>query len=260
VKRLPLVPDSRSDEEQVAALDQARRTPEAMALLDQALEAVGRALKIAERTGPHLDVPRSLWAELDFAFECIDGYIARLFAEAELRPSCRDRCSACCSEAAGALPIEALRMVRKLRGRADASIRFQRCVDQARAFQKILLQHSGPRPRLDVASQDYRRAHLEWRRRQQPCPVLGDDGRCVAYAERPVACRIHFSLADPFHCEPTSPLYAKLRPPQLWVTERERSFDAGLHRIGDALGLPASPNLMWGIARLHDSERLDDAG
>jgi len=217
-------------------------------------------MNIAERTGPHLDVPRSLWSELEHAFECMDAYIARLFAEAELRPSCKAQCSACCSEAAGALPIEALRMVRALRGRADASTRFQRSVDHARAFQKILLQHSGPRPRLDVGSPEYRRAHLEWRRRQQPCPVLGDDGRCVAYAERPVACRVHFSLVDAFHCEPTSKLYAKVRAPRLLATEREQSFDHQLHRIGDALGLPATPNLMWGIARLHDTERLDDGG
>lgn len=35
-----------------------------------------------------------------------------------------------------------------------------------------------------------------------PCPLLGEDKRCTAYDERPLACRTMVSVGDPYYCHP----------------------------------------------------------
>lgn len=38
-----------------------------------------------------------------------------------------------------------------------------------------------------------------WAKRKEPCPFLGDDGRCVVYERRPFNCRTHIAIKS---CEP----------------------------------------------------------
>lgn len=35
-----------------------------------------------------------------------------------------------------------------------------------------------------------------------PCPLLGEDKKCMAYDERPLACRTMVSVGDPYYCHP----------------------------------------------------------
>ena len=166
--------------------------------------------------------------------------------------STRPRCSACCTDLPPVLPVEALRTVRALRDRPDGRVRLQRAVDQTRAFQKVLLEHTGSGARIDATAPAYREAQLAWRRLGHPCPVLGDDGNCSAYAARPLSCRAHVHVEDPAHCEPRSPRFLIAERPPLWGHPRECDVELALVTIGKHLGLQRAPNLQWGLAVFHD--------
>ncbi|PRQ10045.1 YkgJ family cysteine cluster protein [Enhygromyxa salina] len=185
---------------------------------------------------------------LDRAYAALDLYLADLLNEAAIDPACGPRCSACCTDLPPILPIEALRMVRSLRAQEGGPARLQRAVEQARAFQRVLLAHTGPQPKLDGTEPGYREAQLAWRRLGHPCPVLGDDGNCSAYEARPLSCRAHVHVEDPAHCEPNSPRFLIAERPPVWGHPRECEVELALATISKLLELPAAPNLQWGLA------------
>jgi Fe-S-cluster containining protein len=43
---------------------------------------------------------------------------------------------------------------------------------------------------------------LAWFRMNVACPVLSEDGDCLAYSVRPATCAVHFALSDPKLCSP----------------------------------------------------------
>jgi Fe-S-cluster containining protein len=243
--------DERSPSERAQALHQARDGEDARARLAAVLEPLREALARLEAE-PRPDA--EVWALLDQAYLALDDYLAALLHAAAIDPACGPRCSACCTDLPPILPVEALRALRALRREQpeQAPRRIQRAVDQARAFQQLLLSHSGPQGRLDVTDPSYREAQLNWRRRGMPCPLLGDDGNCSSYAARPLACRVHVHLEDPAHCEPKSPRFLLAERPPLWGHPRECEVEIALVAISKRLGLAGTPNLQWGLAKLHD--------
>jgi Fe-S-cluster containining protein len=208
--------------------------------------------RVAAGEGPTLLRPdAALWTLLDRAYATLDDYLALLLHEAAIHPTCGPRCSACCTDLPPILPIEALRMLTALRRQPDARARIQRAVEQARAFQGVLLAQAGPRAKLDATEPSYREAQLAWRRLGHPCPVLGDDGNCSAYAARPLTCRAHVHVEDRAHCETRSPRFLTAERPPLWGHPREAEVELALATIGKLLDLPGVPNLQWGLARFH---------
>ncbi|MCA9717744.1 MAG: YkgJ family cysteine cluster protein [Myxococcales bacterium] len=250
-RRLAVLVDDDALEQLRARLLRARESPEAIALLDAAREHLDVALAA---TGEPARARATLWRALDAAYDAVDRYLELLARAAEVPVRCGPGCAACCTEAPPVHAIEGLRLARALLERADGGERVQRAVDQARAFQAMLLaraqaagaDHVMTRTRL------YRETQEQWRRSGRSCPVLGADGRCSAYAARPLACRVYVSVDDPAKCDPRHPGFATLRRPALWASERERSVERQLARLGSALSLPAAPNLQWAVAQLHD--------
>ena len=240
--------DARSPAQRAQALHRVRDKPQLRTLLEAVLEPLRTALERLERDREH----ELIWPLLDQAYEALDRYLARLLHEAEIDLACGPRCSACCTDLPPILPIEALRMVRALRSREDGTRRLQRAVEQARAFQKVLLAHTGPQVKMDNTQPGYREAQIAWRRLGHPCPVLGDDGNCSAYAARPLSCRVHVHLEDPAHCEPGSPRFLIAERPPLWGHPRECEVEILLAKLGRQLDLPGAPNLQWGLAAMHD--------
>lgn len=224
------------------------------------LAPLNRAQTILERAladgQPLATIPAEVWAALDDAYAALDHYLGLLLHTAAIDPICGPRCSACCTDLPPILPIEALRMLRALRAhdRTDGRRRVQRAVDQTRAFQAMLVERAGSQPgqKLDPSAPAYRETQIAWRRRGQPCPVLGDDGNCSAYDARPLSCRAHIHVEDPAHCEPSSPRFLIAERPPLWGHPRECKVEIALATLSTMLGLPGVPNLPWGLARLHD--------
>jgi Fe-S-cluster containining protein len=246
--------DGRTATQRATALHETRATPEARALLIAVLGPLRGAITLLENRQDTTAIPDELWGLLDQAYEALDRYLGHLLHEAAVDPACGPRCSACCTDLPPVLPIEALRMVRALRKRPDARVRLQRSVELARAFQKILVAQFGGdvSAAVDFTDPRYRAAQLIWRRLGHPCPVLGDDGNCTAYASRPLSCRAHIHVEAPAHCEPSSPRFTEVERPPLWGHPREAEVEVLLANLGKLLGLPAVPNLQWGLARLHD--------
>lgn len=247
--------DGRSSAQRGQDLHRARDRDEARDQLAAVLDPLREAqrcieTKIAEGRRPKPS--EQVWSLLDRAYAALDHYLADLLNEAAIDPACGSRCSACCTDLPPILPIEALRMVRSLRGAEHGHVRMQRAVEQARAFQKLLLAHTGPRPTLDGTEPGYREAQLAWRRLGHPCPVLGDDGNCSAYEARPLSCRAHVHVEDPAHCEPNSPRFLIAERPPVWGHPRECEVELALAVISKLLELPSAPNLQWGLARMHD--------
>lgn len=247
--------DGRTATQRATALHEARAKPEAREQLVAVVEPLRRAVAQLERQdASRRSIPDELWTLLDQAYDALDRYLSHLLHAAAVDPSCGPRCSACCTDLPPVLPIEALRMIRALRGRPDAGVRLQRSVGLARAFQQILVAQFGGEvtPAVDFTDPRYRAAQLIWRRLGHPCPVLGDDGNCTAYASRPLSCRAHIHVENPAHCEPASSRFTEVERPPLWGHPREAEVEVLLANLGKLLALPAVPNLQWGLARLHD--------
>lgn len=248
--------DGRTATQRATALHEARAKPDARVQLIGVLEPLRSAVALLDQRDANREIPDELWVLLDRAYEALDRYLGHLLHDAAVDPVCGPRCSACCTDLPPVLPIEALRMVRALRERPDASVRLQRSVSLARAFQKILVAQFGGEvtAAVDFTDPRYRAAQLIWRRLGNPCPVLGDDGNCTAYASRPLSCRVHVHVESPIHCEPVSPRFTDAERPPLWGHPREAEVEVLLAKLGKQLELPAVPNLQWGLARLHDHE------
>jgi Fe-S-cluster containining protein len=41
-----------------------------------------------------------------------------------------------------------------------------------------------------------------WLKSLIPCPLLGTDNKCTAYAARPLICRVYYATSDPHYCHP----------------------------------------------------------
>lgn len=245
--------DGRTEQQRAAALHEARTSPACQELLAAVLAALERAhagIEAQLAADARAELSGEVAAALDLAYARLDTYLHELIHEANIFPSCGPRCSACCTDVPPVLPVEALRMKHALLELADGRVRLQRAVDQARQFQKLLLQRIRPAPRVDTSDPAYRRTQLAWRTLGYPCPVLGDDGNCLAYEARPLACRVHIHVEDPAHCEPRSPRFFKAERPPLWGHPREAQVEMMLASISELLGLDGVPNLQWGLARL----------
>lgn len=247
--------DGRTPGQRAQDLHRARDRDEARELLTEVIEplrAAQRQLEVQLSQGGAPVLSEFAWEQIDRAYVALDRYLADLLNEAAIDPACGPRCSACCTDLPPILPVEALRMLRALRKRSDGSRRIQRAVEHARAFQVVLLEHTGSRAKLDATEPSYRQAQLAWRRLGHPCPLLGDDGNCSAYESRPLSCRAHVHVEDAAHCEPKSPRFSVAERPPVWGHPRECEVELALAAISKLLGLPGVANLQWGIAKLHD--------
>ncbi len=255
MKRLPVVESQTLNElrERVAS---AREQPEVTVHLERAIAHLDEALAQVQRAR---SVSASTWRALDHAYEAVDRYLDALVRAAEVPVSCGPGCSACCTEAPPVHALEGLRLARALLARKDGRQRVQRAVEQARSFQTLLMDRmslAGAGNRAQTRSAMYRETQKAWRRARNNCPILGDDGRCSAYAARPLACRVYVSVDDPAKCDTRHEGFETLQRPALWSSPRERVIEQRLAAIGAALGLKPAPNLQWAVAQLHNHREL----
>ncbi len=113
--------------------------------------------------------------------------------------SCRKGCDACCSYLVPLSAPEAYRLGRELAGMPMPQ-RVRRRVALAAAMNRILQSPPPPADGLSPEALSRWQASLE-----MPCPLLRDH-LCIAYDQRPLACREHMVTSDPAGCgDPKSP-------------------------------------------------------
>lgn len=88
---------------------------------------------------------------------------------------------------------------------------------------------------------------MAWFKLNIPCPVLGSDQSCLAYAVRPAICSTHFAASDPKLCSPWGAgqeIYEAIDFDDLYIKFREKLANAiiGISILG--LELPVSSGLL----------------
>lgn len=149
-----------------------------------------RALQGALRAPPEDD--GTLEAAIAEGLVAYDAFLALVIDAHPM--SCRVGCTACCHDnPRGVTGVEIeriLRAVDALPDGAEVRARFARLASE----------------RTDAEA---------WRRRREPCPLLDGEGRCRAYAVRPLACRAFVAVTPAAWCDPESPSYADRVNPHL---------------------------------------------
>lgn len=207
-------------------------TPEAKAHLDAMLRALQAALRRAMALGPDAALDAAFHADLDEAYAAYDAWLEGVAAHNAF--SCARGCTACCHDNPhGVAGVEILRLRRRLR--ADGRWEGLRGP----------LREAGAAYAADAARLGDRQAMEGQRARGRPCPLLDARGSCVAYAERPVVCRMFHALTPAGWCEPDSPHFARRENPHLLPPAVCLQI---LGAISRCLGLPASVTLWEGLA------------
>lgn len=100
------------------------------------------------------------------------------------QPSCKPGCDACCTQVVWMELIEAVQIIDRY---PDVVARARPTLET----QAELVNGYPEDPKLVAAA---------WWRARQRCAFLADDGRCSIYPVRPMTCRVHFVLSDPYYC------------------------------------------------------------
>lgn len=195
---------------------EATASPEAIALLNQGLLALQRALKEALAAKSET---AALQQALDEAFSAYDAYLAYVVGQHPM--SCRLSCTACCHDnPQGVTGIEALRLQNQLK-------------------RLPLAQQAAIRAQATAALQAGSQNPHTWRARKVPCPLLHDN-QCTQYSVRPIACRAFYAHSPAEWCDPGHPRYASRVNPHL---DPPRVYLQILSAISDVLGLGPARDL-----------------
>lgn len=195
---------------------EAAASPEANALLTRMLHALQGALRAAP------DDDAALAHGLDEAIAAYDAYLAHVVTAHPV--SCAAACTACCHDnPRGVTGVELERLGELVDSWPDGA--------EVRARFATLAARGDADPEA-------------WRRRGEPCPLLAD-GRCRAYARRPIACRAFVALTPAAWCAPTDARYADRVNPHL---DPPRILLQILQALSARRGLPTAIDLHAGMA------------
>ena len=212
---------------------------EATAALNEGLRALQDALRTPElETALEKGLPAGFVEAMERWWAAYDRYTS-VVSEA-LEVTCTRGCHFCCLDnPTGVSGVELLWVLRSLPedldgAAAEPAARFEGAIEQWGSVEQA--------QRLVKANLD-------------PCMYL-QDGQCRVYAGRPIACRMFFSITQPYRCDPAFPGEAtnpKLEPPQVL----KELLKAISHRLGLS-GLPG--DLRRGMAALEADETLRRPG
>lgn len=113
---------------------------------------------------------------------------------------CRPGCAQCCHHSPQSIePFESLYLYLQIRKRPDFENILIDCWENEKRMQQIQSQVEVPKDfegdEEDYVMHRYYQLHV-------PCPLLGEDGCCTQYHERPNTCRLYFSLSPKDFCHP----------------------------------------------------------
>lgn len=160
---------------------------------------------------------------------------------------CRPDCSHCCFQMpTGVSTGELLYLYYGLQQTPMFSRCIRRCLEAEEVWEESrrcleAQEASGLNPGESVAV-----VSKYYSERERPCPFLAA-GRCVVYAFRPLACRMHFSLTPPHWCRPSH--FQNQHALRINLQPGERVFDA-LESIDERLPFRLSDVMICGILEL----------
>jgi len=173
---------------------ESRRLAARMAELAQAMAASEGVADFATRGW----LPDAFFDALTQLYAAYDAYIAHNIAASGLKVLCQFGCTRCCHQAVyGCYAFEIINLYRQLRSRPDYGNLHAAFVRSADEFQSMLASYAQKSPgRGDLALVNTLQHFAALAR---PCPLLaGHD--CGVYAQRPVSCRMYYSLTSPVYC------------------------------------------------------------
>lgn len=178
-----------------------------------------------------------------------DAYISAVLATGD-RIACARGCSSCCSHYVTSVePYELVFLHGRIRSLAGYPGKLVSLHRRAALFGELRRRESGEE------AED--RALYRYYLRNQPCPFLTSAGACGVYANRPISCRMFFSLSDPSYCRGkavTSPANRN------FIVELPEDIEASLARAGRAFArfeLPES--LFEGLLKANEAFGRFDA-
>lgn len=167
---------------------------------------------------------------------------------AGLDVSCRPGCAACCRHVVPVAPTEAARLAQVVEAmpkerRRTVKQRFERAVKQME--EAGLLDPAAPRPRAALTSpaatprERWEDVSHRYFAAKIDCPLLEDEA-CIAYAERPMACREYHVTTPAALCEAFDPA--------LEVAPRPVRMGEVLTRLGNEVLGRHDPNIPLPLA------------
>lgn len=229
----------------------AERAAEHLLEMDETLERMA-ALAGLEDFRATRRVPAELFELLRTALAAYDRYVETIVAGAGLATTCQRGCTACCHDVpTGVQAVELLHIYLAMRELPDFVDVHNRACDLADELFRLLEARAGAGSVVQSDGPEYRAAQLEYRARHLPCAFLDERGACRIYEQRPIPCRMHFSLSDPAWCRIDHERAAQAVTPNFEPPDDALSH---LRTAARRLGLEGlSPSLFQGLAVLGGS-------
>ena len=182
-------------------------------------------------------LPDSFFDTLTDLYAAYDAFIAHNIQASQLQIVCKFGCTRCCHQAVyGCYAFEIINLYRQLRHRDDYAALHEAFARSADEFHGMLLRYiekAGGREDLALVNTLQHYAALA-----KPCPLLAGDN-CGVYAQRPVSCRMYYSLTNPILCTTVVGRTFHLLPPP--------EISAALVELNQRLVFPYSEFLAQGL-------------
>jgi Fe-S-cluster containining protein len=180
-------------------------------------------------------------------YDAYDRYVAHNILASKLAIVCRASCSRCCCQPVMSVEFfEIINIYRSLRRDAAAYGRIHDdAYTRAKEFHDELRAQDPERSEGAFPAEVVQRTQRALAVRAAPCPLLQQDGRCGAYAQRPISCRMYYSLTDPALCTSEKGRNFALKPP----LEVEEALAAVSARLGRGSGLLSHDLMDFGDGR-----------
>lgn len=197
-------------------------------------------------------VPKGFYARVDDLLAAYDRYIA-VVREAHgvegVQAGTPEGKGACYAAPFGVSGVEALNLYREIRTWKDFPKVAQRLGELGELqFKDIQAGHRGKDPeRIRMTSKAAGLGRKAFAERGEACPLLGSNGRCRAWDQRPITCRMHHiagdpALADPRHEDHENGEFINIRLPV--------RPQVSLSQIDKRLNIGASPFLYASLLQL----------
>ncbi|MDB5105811.1 MAG: hypothetical protein JWP91_3500 [Fibrobacteres bacterium] len=177
-------------------------------------------------------------------YRSYDAFVSAVLETGPERISCSKGCSHCCSHYVTSVePYELLFLHGKIRESPEYPSRVVGMHRRAALFNSL---RDG---KQDEEAED--RALYRYYLRNQPCPFLGEGGKCGVYESRPISCRMFFSLSHPSLCKGKSVVEPGNRN---FLIELPEDIEADLARAGALFaGMRLPESLFEGLLKVNET-------